>query len=326
MAGGKSSTITVNEAVAMAEVKTGTLMIPIIDLAGVIHGSRRAGIVKQIQGAMAEWGIFQVLNHGISSNVLQEMLEGSRRFHEEDMRGQEALYSWDLKKKVRYRSHYCQQGARPGWKGSLIVEMAPEPPAHEELPSVCREILIEYVKHVSSLGETLFEVISEALGLEADRLKQAKCDEGMLVSCHYYPPCPNSEPKIGSVQHSDPSFLTVLLQDQIGGLQVLHDGNWVNVTPVHGALVVNVGDFLRLVTNDKLKSVVHRVMVDDVSPRLSVACLFVYPTSTMPFGPLKEFVSEGNGSLYREITSQEYFVHLLSKVVDCTSGLAEFKL
>ncbi|KAG9441485.1 hypothetical protein H6P81_017339 [Aristolochia fimbriata] len=192
-----------------------------------------------------------------------------------------------------------------------------------------QEIFEEYVKHVRNLGETLFELISEAVGLRRDRLKEAKCEEGMLVSCHYYPPCPDNSdarPKLGSVQHCDPSFLTLLLQDQIGGLQVFHEGNWVDVTPLHGALVVNVGDFLRLMTNDQLKSVVHRVLVDRVSPRLSVACLYTATTSTTRFGPLKEFVSESNASRYREITGKEYFVHLLSKVKDNTRGLAEFEI
>ncbi|KAF3586145.1 hypothetical protein F2Q69_00025996 [Brassica cretica] len=63
---------------------------------------------------------------------------------------------------------------------------------------------------------------------------------------HYYPPCPQPDLTLGLTKHSDNSFLTVLLQDQVGGLQVLHDQYWIDVPHVPGALVVNVGDLIQV--------------------------------------------------------------------------------
>lgn len=68
------------------------------------------------------------------------------------------------------------------------------------------------------------------------------CAEGLHVICHYYPACPEPELNLGLSKHADSAFLVVVLQDQMGGLQVLHENHWVDVNPVPGALIVNIGD------------------------------------------------------------------------------------
>lgn len=106
--------------------------------------------------------------------------------------------------------------------------------------------MIGYSKHVMSLGGLLFELLSEALGLSSDKLKSLGCMKGLLMLCHYYPPCPQPDITLGTSKHSDNTFITMLLQDQIGGLQVLHQDCWVDVSPIPGALVINIGDFLQV--------------------------------------------------------------------------------
>jgi isopenicillin N synthase-like dioxygenase len=110
----------------------------------------------------------------------------------------------------------------------------------------CRDIVIEFSQKIRDLGFTIFELLSRALGLDSSYLKELNCAEGLYILGHYYPPCPEPELTIGTTKHSDFSFMTLLLQDQLGGLQILHDDKWVNVPPVHGALVVNIGDLLQV--------------------------------------------------------------------------------
>ena len=72
------------------------------------------------------------------------------------------------------------------------------------------------------LGKLLFELLSEALGLKPSHLHDIDCSEGLQVLGHYYLACPQPELTLGASRHADNSFVTVLLQDHIGGLQVLH--------------------------------------------------------------------------------------------------------
>lgn len=102
------------------------------------------------------------------------------------------------------------------------------------------------MKYVTDLGTTLFELLSEALGLKHDHLNTLECGKGRTLVCNYYPACPEPELTLGISKHSDPVFLTVLLQDQLGGLQVLFNNQWVNVQPISGGLVVNIGDLLQV--------------------------------------------------------------------------------
>ncbi|XVF42357.1 hypothetical protein PTKIN_Ptkin01aG0355400 [Pterospermum kingtungense] len=96
------------------------------------------------------------------------------------------------------------------------------------------------------------------------------CMEGHAFGCQYYPPCPEPDRTLVQAKHCDPDFLTILLQDQIGALQVLHEGHWIEIPPPADGVTVT----MQLITNDKLKSFEHRVLANRIGPRVSVARIF----------------------------------------------------
>ncbi|KAM0963241.1 hypothetical protein ACFX13_022671 [Malus domestica] len=306
------------------------LSIPTIDLHGIDTDSvLRAQVVEKIRYACEKWGFFQVTN-GIPVDVLDRMVHGIREFHEKDNDVKKELCSMDTGNQEQYlSSNRFHKSKRGNWRDTFVCYRSLNPPKPEELPPVCREIVIEYSKQVKDLGITLFELLSEALRMNPNKLKHMDCAEEFSIYGHYYPPCPKQELTIGTDQHTDGSLITILLQDQVGGLQVLYENRWVNVPPMQGALVINVGDLLQLVTNDKFISVNHRVIAQSVGPRVSVASFFMpdaRPGNSNVYGPIKELLSEENPQIYREANIEDYLKHYLSERVKGNSALSQFKL
>lgn len=279
--------------------------VPVIDLDG-IHGNLHDEIVDQLKSASETWGFFQVVNHGIPLEVLQEMIKGITKFHEGDAEMKKLFYSRDRTRKVRFNSNFdLYRSKAANWRDSLgiasINDLDPK-----EIPAVCRDSTIEYSNYVKELGSTLFGLVSEALGLKTEHLHAMECNKWQSVVGHYYPACPNPELTLGTSGHTDVAFITILLQDQIGGLQVLHENQWVIVQPIPGALVVNIGDLLQIISNGKFNSVEHRVVANNgVIPRISVACFFNGEPSKL-YGPIRELISEDNPQLYKDFLISDF--------------------
>ncbi|CAN0826932.1 1-aminocyclopropane-1-carboxylate oxidase homolog 1 [Linum grandiflorum] len=305
--------------------------IPVIDLQDhqTQHPSNRKEIVAKLKDASQQYGFFQIVNHEIPAKVMEKMKAGVHRFHDQAVEKRKPYYTRDFNSRIVYNSNFdLFSGPSANWRDSVSFNMAPDPLRPDQLPAVCGDIVAEYSGQVSKLGDVLFELLSEALGLESSYLKDLECGRGLQVVCNYYPACPQPELTLGATKHADKDFITILLQDHIGGLQAHCRGQWVDVPSLPGALVVNIGDFLQLVSNDKLISVEHRVVANNKGARVSVACLFgtyLHP-NPRKYGPIKELLSDDNPPKYRETTTAEYVSTGNKTGLDGTSTLLHFKL
>jgi isopenicillin N synthase-like dioxygenase len=97
----------------------------------------------------------------------------------------------------------------------------------------------------------LLAAISEALGLDSDYLNRVFGNHDQLMGINYYPPCPNPDLTIGIAGHSDSGAITILMQGDVSGLQVLKNGRWVAVEPIPNAFVVNLGDQVQVGSSKK---------------------------------------------------------------------------
>ncbi|KAK7279212.1 hypothetical protein RJT34_24258 [Clitoria ternatea] len=304
--------------------------IPVIDLARVHEDpSEHKRVVEKVREASETWGFFQILNHGIPVSILDELINGVLRFFEQDSEVKKGFYSRDVGRFMYHSNYNLYTTAATCWRDSFYWKMAPGgAPKPEDLPAVSRDILLEYSNQVMKLGTLLFELLSEALGLDPTYLIDIGCADGLFGFSHYYPACPEPELTLGTQKHADLDFITVLLQDHIGGLQVLHQDMWIDVSPLPGALVVNIGDFLQLISNDKFKSAQHRVVANPIGPRVSSACFFstgLNPTSRI-LGPIKELLSEDNPVKYRDVSIPDFIAHYSTKCLNGTSPLLHFRI
>ncbi|GAY42337.1 hypothetical protein CUMW_066050, partial [Citrus unshiu] len=246
-------------------------------------------VINQIRSACEKWGFFQVINHGIPTSILDQAIDG---IHVEV---KQKYYSRDYSKKIKYCSNLNLYSAPTlFWKvkeNTLSCVMGRDFSNPEDLPEACREIMIAYNNLMWKTGDTLFELLSEALGLDPNYLKDIGCVEEMTIGNGYYPEYPQPELSIGIATHFDPKFVTVLIQDQIGGLQVFHEDQWFDIAPVSGTLVVNLGYMMQasLITNDKFKSAYYRVLSNKEGSRISIG---------------KE-----NPPLYPEITLKDIYIN-----------------
>ncbi|CAN6382058.1 unnamed protein product [Urochloa humidicola] len=284
-------------------------LLPVVDLAEV----DREHLVAHVGRAAGTAGFFWVVNHGVPEELMAGMLRGVRQFNEGPPEAKRALYSRDPARNLRFASNFdLFRAAAADWRDTLFCQVAPDPPPREEIPAPLRGVVMEYGAAVTELARRVLGLLSESLGMPRDHLYEMECTRNLNVVCQYYPPCPEPHRTVGVKRHTDPGFFTILLQDGLGGLQVLLDRGggspacWVDITPLPGALMVNVGDLLHLLTNDRFKSVEHRVPANKKdTARVSVASFFNTDVrrSERLYGPIPDPTKP---PLYRSVTARDF--------------------
>ncbi|XP_078430561.1 jasmonate-induced oxygenase 2-like isoform X3 [Wolffia australiana] len=274
--------------------------IPLIDLGG----GRAAA--AEVRAACREWGFFQVVNHGVAAELVEGLHAAAREFFalgaaEKARIRRDAVNPWGY-----YEAEHTKNVR--DWKEVLDFMVpsdltVPNLDASSEIwtnqwpdfPPQLRDVGRRYGEAVEELAFTLLETIALSLGLPEKRLNGyfEGGSPSSFIRLNHYPACPASDLALGVGRHKDAGALTVLFQDDVGGLDVKRksDGEWVRVKPIPGSFIVNVGDIIQVWSNDEYESAEHRVTANGERERFSIP-FFFNPDMAAMIEPLPELLRD----------------------------------
>lgn len=166
-----------------------------------------------------------------------------------------------------------------------------------------------YARVVQVLQKQLMEVVLEILGLNPNYLQNEIEKGSQVFVANCYPECPEPDVTLGTPPHSDYGSITILLQSSLG-LQVMdHNKNCLSVPVVEGALIVQLGDQMEVMSNGKYKSVMHRATVNSHKKRLSIASLHSLALEKK-IGPAENLLDKEHPASYKEFSFKDYLNYI----------------
>ncbi|KAF7818414.1 protein DOWNY MILDEW RESISTANCE 6-like [Senna tora] len=292
--------------------------IPVIDLSEAEQGDPTLTIHKILK-ASQDFGFFQVINHGVPENLMKETMSVFKEFFQLPPEAKQHFYSEDLSKPCRlYRStpNYATEKLHL-WREALRHPCHPlEQWNHSwpQTPTTYKECVGTCSIEIKKLGSRILRLISEGLGLQSDYF-DGELSGSVILTANHYPPCPEPSLTLGVSKHSDPNLITILLQDDVYGLQVLKDDSWIGVEPNPRAFVVNISNQLQVISNDKLKSGEHRVVTNASDGRTSAA-FFIGALEESIIEPAKSLTDQLHPPLYKSFKTRDFVTKFVAAGAD----------
>ena len=310
--------------------------LPVIDLApftGAGSEAERDAVAKQIRQASIDIGFFYAKGHGFSAAELQMLLEwGLRFFHLPRAEKDRVLWTTgrgyvppgglnadankdkapDLKERLYFGREFALSAAE---HGGAFPPGSHQWPDEVALPGFRRLVTDMQYKSVGLIQRIGF-ALARSLGLAEEYFERENGRFGSTMVYNYYPPLDRAtleRTQWSFSPHTDYGSFTVVVQDGNGGLQVRNAaGQWIDVTPIPGTVIVNIGDLVALATNDLYTSNLHRVANFSGNERLSVS-FFVGPPSTAEISCLPTCRGPDNPPRYPTVNADEYTQALIEQ-------------
>jgi isopenicillin N synthase-like dioxygenase len=255
--------------------------VPTVDIAALLEASPQRSaeqVVQEIGRAGAEHGFLQVVGHGVNPALRRDLLQTAAQF-----------FALDEREKERIAMRHGGRAWR-GWFGVgeeltagvpddkeglyFGTELGPDHPAvragvplhgpnlFPERPAEFGPLVLEWMEQLTRVGQVLLSAIARSMGLPADWFDRWCAEPTVLFRIfHYPPPAPEFTGSWGVAEHTDYGLLTLLVQDDTGGLEVRSGGRWVEVPPTGDAIVCNLGDMLERASGGRFRSTPHRVQL-----------------------------------------------------------------
>ncbi len=308
--------------------------IPVVNLADFTSGDPqlKQSFVNQLGKAYEEVGFVAVKNHGISDDLIASLykdveqffglpLATKEKYKKPELAGQRGYTSFGTEHAKGYEApdlkEFFQFGQTVEDKDPIKSEY-PDNVTVEEIPAFTPTMLQAY-KAFEKSGTSLLQAIALFLDMDEHYFDGQVHNGNSILRAIYYPPI-TQEPKsaIRAEQHEDINLITLLVGASADGLQILNmQGDWVPVTSLPEQIVVNVGDMLQRLTNDRLKSTTHRVVNPPKekwsTPRYSIP-FFLHPKSNMSLACLDSCITAAHPKAYEDYTAGQYLDERLREI------------
>jgi len=267
------------------------VLVPHVDVSALVAGQRDTTAATAIDAACRDTGFFSIVGHGVDPGMRHHLDALAREFFALDdsekseiamAHGGRAWRGWfplggELTSGIPDRKEGLYFGAELGPDDARVRAGIPLHGLNlfPRRPAALRATVLEYLDTMTALGHTVMRGVALALGLAPDWFeRELTTDPTILFRIFAYPPTPAEEDEWGVREHTDYGLLTIVGQDDVGGLQVRSTRGWVDVPPDADAFVCNIGDMLERMTGGRYRSTPHRVRNTAPTIRLSFPFFF----------------------------------------------------
>lgn len=312
-----------------------TSTLPVVDVTGLSSSDpeKRRAVGQALRQACLDKGFFYCAGHGIPAGLIDAVFAETRAFFDLPLETKELV----AKEKSFCNRGYetlggqtLQAGAKPDLKEGYYIglELPEDDPRvvarkfnhgpnqwPQDLPGF-RPAMRAYHAAMLDLAERLMRGLALSLDLEENHFDGFVRDPVAILRLLHYPPHPPQagSDELGAGAHTDFGGLTLLLQDEVGGLQVFDNASqgWIAAQPIPGTFVINLGDMIARWTNDRYRSTLHRVINASGRERHSIPFFFTgnpdFEVSCIP-----TCLAPGETPLYPPITVEQHLQSMYSK-------------
>ncbi|XP_049384290.1 flavanone 3-dioxygenase 3-like [Solanum stenotomum] len=277
--------------------------LPIVDLSYLQHPLLRPQIIQEVHLACKKFGFFQVVNHGIPISVMKDAIDAASEFFNLPIEEKRHLLSSNVHDPVRYGTSLNHVKDKVYFWRDFLKHYANPTSTWLDFwpsnPTGYKKKMGNYTVAAQKLQEELMEVIFESLELNSNYLHEDIAEGSQVMAVNCYPACPEPDLTLGLPPHTDYGMLTIILQNHLG-LQIMdRDEKWHSVPLIEGALIVQLGDQMEVLSNGRYKSVLHRATVNSEKKRISIASLHSLALGKK-VRPASELVNEQHILSYKE--------------------------
>ncbi|XP_042518828.1 protein SRG1-like [Macadamia integrifolia] len=304
--------------------------VPVIDLQKLLAVESSDLERARLHSACQEWGFFQLLNHGVSSSLVKKTKLEIQEFFKLPIEEKRKFWQQPGALEGFGQAFVVSEEQKLDWGDRFYIQSHPtyirQPHLFPKLPIPFRDTLDVYSLEMKKLAMALLEQMGKALTMETGEITKIFDDGLQGMRMNYYPPCPRPEQVIGLSPHSDAVGITILLQlNELEGLQIKKDGNWIPVKPLPDSFIVNIGDIMEIVSNGIYRSIEHRATVNSEKERLSMA-IFCSPNPDGEVGPARSLIGPGRPALFRREGVADYFKALFARKLDGKSYIEAMRI